>query len=325
MFYLFHGEDEFSRSETVADFKKKMGDPGLAELNITVFDGRKVALGELQHACDSVPFMADRRLVIVEGLLARLESRGQKERLERLTQYLKLLPETTRLVFVENKPIGKSNPVHRLALADERGHVKEFKPPQKTKLNRWIEQRVKKRGGQISATATETLAAFVGNDLRLLDQEIEKLVIYVDGARPISQDDVRLLVSYVQEANVFEMVDALGRRDGQRAAKLLHQLLDDDEHPLRLLGMIVRQFRIMIQVKELSERGMSQQKMAARLKLHPFVVKKTVRQAMNFSMDQLETIYRRLLETDVAIKTGRMNDVLALDMLVVGLSGKRGS
>jgi len=133
MFYLFHGEDEFSRSETVADFKKKMGDPGLAELNITVFDGRKVALGELQHACDSVPFMADRRLVIVEGLLARLESRGQKERLERLTQYLKLLPETTRLVFVENKPIGKSNPVHRLALADERGHVKEFKPPQKTK------------------------------------------------------------------------------------------------------------------------------------------------------------------------------------------------
>jgi DNA polymerase-3 subunit delta len=325
MFYLFHGEDEFSRSETVADFKKKMGDPGLVELNTNVFDGRKVTLGELQHACDSVPFMADRRLVIVEGLLTRLEPKGQKEYLERLTQYLEHLPETTRLVFIENKSIGKNNPVHRLALADERGHVKEFKPPQRRGLSRWIEERVKKKGGQISAAAVETLAAFVGNDLRLLDQEIEKLVAYVDGARPISQDDVRLLVSYVQEANVFEMVDALGQRDGQRAARLLHQLLDEGEHPLRLLGMIVRQFRILIQVKELSERGLSQQKMAARLKLHPFVVKKTVRQAMNFSMDQLETIYRRLLETDVAIKTGRMNDVLALDMLVVGLSAKRGS
>jgi len=332
MFYLFHGEGEFARSETLADFKVKMGDPGLVELNTTVFDGRKVTLGELKHACDSVPFMADRRLVIVEGLLARLASRGkkrtpawQKEYLEKLTQYLKLLPDTTRLVFVENKPIGKNNPVHRLALADEHGHVKRFEPPQGRELTRWIEKRVKKKGGQISSAAGETLAAFVGNNLRLLDQEIEKLVIYVDGARPISEDDVRLLVSYVQEANIFEMVDALGQRNGQRAARLLHQLLDAGEHPLALLGMIVRQFRIMIQVKELSGQGLSQQDMATRLKLHPFVVKKTTRQAMNFSMEQLETIYQKLLETDLSIKTGKMNDVLALDMLVVGLSRKRES
>ena len=328
MFYLFHGEDEFSRSETLADFKKKMGDPGLVELNTTVFDGSRVTLDELQHACGSVPFMAERRLVIVEGLLTRLASKGkgealsawQKEYLEGLTQYLQRLPETTRLVFVEDTSISKNNPVHRLALADEGGHVKEFKPPQGKALNRWIEQRVKKKGGQINAAAVETLAAFVGNDLRLLDQEIEKLVVYVDGARPISEDDVRLLVSYVQEANIFEMVDALGQRDGQRAAKLLHQLLDEREHPLRLLGMIVRQFRIMIQVKELNERGLSQQDISARLRLHPFVVKKAVRQAMNFSMEQLEAIYRKLLETDVAIKTGQMDEVLALDMLVVGLS-----
>ena len=272
--------------------------------------------------------MAERRLVIVEGLLTHLASRGkkralsawQKEYLEKLTQYLKHLPETTRLVFVENKCINKNTPVHRLALAEEHGHVKEFKPPQRRELNRWIKERAKKKGGQISPAAVETLAAFVGNDLRLLDQEIEKLVVYVDGARPISEDDVRLLVSYVQEANIFAMVDALGQRNGQRAARLLHQLLDAGEHPLALLGMIVRQFRIMIQVKELSGQGLSQQDMATRLKLHPFVVKKTTRQAMNFSMEQLETVYRRLLEIDVAIKTGEMNDVLALDMLVVGLT-----
>jgi DNA polymerase-3 subunit delta len=328
MFYLFHGEDEFSRSETLAAFKNKMGDPGLVELNTTVFDGNKVALDELQHVCSSVPFMAKRRLVIVEGLLTHLGSKGQeralsawqKEYLEGLTQYLKRLPETTRLVFVEDRSISESNPVHRLALADECGHVREFEPPKRKNLSRWIEQRVKKKGGQINPAAVETLAAFVGNDLRLLDQEIEKLVVYVDGARRISQDDVRLLVSYVQEANVFEMVDALGQRDGQRAAKLLHQLLDEGEHPLRLLSMIVRQFRILIQVKELTGRGLSQQDIAARLRLHRFVVKKTVAQAMNFSMEQLEAIYRKLLETDVAIKTGQMDEVLALDMLVVGLT-----
>jgi DNA polymerase-3 subunit delta len=325
MFYLFHGEDEFSRSETLAALKEKMGDPGLAELNIIVFDGSKVTLSELQHACDSVPFMAERRLVIVKGLLTHLEPKGkgekqsawQKEYLEGLTQYLQHLPETTRLVFVEDRSIGKDNPVHRLTLAKECGHVREFEPPQGRQLNRWIEERVQKKGGQIEAAAIEELAAFVGNDLRLLDQEIEKLVAYVNWARPISEDDVRLLVSYVQEANVFEMVDALGQRDAQRAAKLLHQLLDDGEHPLALLGMIVRQFRILIQVKELTERGLSQQKMASQLRLHPFVVRKAMRQAMNFSMEQLEGIYQRLLETDVAIKTGQMDQVLALDMLVV--------
>jgi DNA polymerase-3 subunit delta len=328
MFYLFHGEDEFSRSETLAALREKMGDPGLAELNTTVFDGSKVTLGELQHACGSVPFMADRRLVIVEGLLTRLESKAkegalpawQKEYLEELTQYLQRLPETTRLIFVEDRSISKNNPVLRLALADERGHVKEFNSPQGRALNRWIEERVRKKGGQINPAAVETLAAFVGNDLRLLDQETEKLIAYADWARPISEDDVRLLVSYVREANVFDMVDALGQRDGQQAAKLLHQLLDEGEHPLALLGMIVRQFRIMIQVKELNGQGLNQQEIAARLKLHRFVVKKAVRQAMNFSMEQLEAIYRKLLETDVAIKTGQMDDVLALDMLVVGLS-----
>jgi DNA polymerase-3 subunit delta len=328
MFYLFHGKDEFSRSETLAGLKEKMGDPGLAELNTTVFDGSKVTLGELEHACGSVPFMADRRLVIVEGLLTHLESKGkegapaawQKEYLERLIQYLQRLPETTRLVLVEDRPVSKNNPVLRLALAEKRGHVREFKTPQGKELSRWIEGRVRKKGGQINPAAVETLAAFVGGDLRLLDQEIEKLIAYADRPRPITEDDVRLLVSYVREANVFDMVDALGQRDGQQAAKLLHQLLDEGEHPLALLGMIVRQFRIMIQVKELNGQGLSQQEIAARLKLHRFVVKKAVRQAMNFSMEQLEAIYRKLLETDVAIKTGQMDDVLALDMLVVALA-----
>jgi len=325
MFYLFHGEDEFSRSETLADFKRRMGDPSLAELNITVFDGNKVTLRELQHACDSIPFMAERRLVIVEGLLSHLEPKGkgerraawQKEYLEGLTRYLPRLPKTTRLVFVEDRTIGEDNPVHRLGLTEECGHVREFQPPQGEQLNRWIEERVRKKGGQIEPTAVEELAAFVGNDLRLLDQEIEKLVAYVNWARPITEDDVRLLVSYVQEASVFEMVDALGQRDTQRAAQFLHQLLDAGEHPLALLGMIVRQFRILIQVKELTERGLSQQKIASRLRLHPFVVRKARRQAMNFSMEQLEAIYQKLLETDVAIKTGQMDEVLALDMLIM--------
>ncbi len=330
MFYVLHGEDEFSRSEVLAKMKARMGDPAMADLNTTVLDGTKVSLSELMHACDAVPFLADRRLVIVEGLLTRLEAGGKeqpawkKEYLEALTAYLERLPETTRLVFLESKSLNPNHSVLKLALADkERGYVKEFRPPTSGKLRRWITDRVERKGGEIEPSAAEALAAFVGSDLRLLDQELDKLVSYVNRARPITRADVHLLVSYAQQANVFEMVDALGRRDGEQALKLLHRLLEDGEHPLSLLGMIVRQFRIMIQVKDLIARGVPPAKVGAQLGLHRFVAEKGLRQSRNFSMKQLETIYGKLLETDLAIKTGRMDQVLALDMLVVGLSKSR--
>lgn len=337
MFYLLHGEDEFSRSETLAGLKERMGDPAMAELNTTLFDGRKVTLNELKHACNAVPFLADRRLVIVEGLLSHLEA-GRKKKaketedeqpawkkayLEGLVDHLKRLPETTRLILVEHKSIGARHPIRKLAEAEareERAYVEEFRPLQRGQLRGWIRKRTQSKGAEVTPAAAEELVAFVGGNLRLLDQEIDKLIAYVDRAQPITEKEVRLLVSYVQEANIFEMVDALGRRNGQRALTLLHKLLEDGHPPLALLGMIVRQFRIMLQIKELEQRGVSRSEIGSRLSLHPYVVEKGGRQARNFSMKQLEQIYDKLVKTDWDIKTGRLNPVLALDTLVVGLS-----
>ncbi|MEA3459923.1 MAG: DNA polymerase III subunit delta, partial [Chloroflexota bacterium] len=312
-FYIFHGEDEFGCSEKLARLKERMGDPTMANLNTTVLDGSQVTLADLRLACDAAPFMAKRRLILVKGLLTRLEPREkrgerspwQKKYLKELVDYLKQLPDTTRLVFVEGKTIGEDNPAYRLALSDEHGFVKKVKLPSEGELSGWIRERARAKGAQIEPAAARELATFVGDNLRLLDQEIEKLIAYTDGARPISQDDVRLLTSYVREANIFHMVDALGRRDGQRASKLLHRLLDDGAHPLALLGMIVRQFRIMIQVKELAGRGLRPRAIGAKLGLRNFVVRKGLRQARGFSMARLEGIYRKLLETDLAIKTGK--------------------
>lgn len=328
MFYVFHGEDEFSRAEALAEMKAKMGDPSMTSLNTTVFDGRKITLAELIHACDAVPFLGERRLVIVEGLLTRLEppKRGkitQEARafIEGLQEYLRRLPESTRLVFLEPRSLAKDNPILKLAQKEKRGYAKEFKPPRRGELNWWITQRVKSKGGDILPSAVTELAAFVGNDLRLLDQEIEKLITYVGGGRPITEKDVRLLVSYAQEANIFQMVDALGHRNRRRALTLLHELLDGGQPPAYLLAMITRQFRILMQIKELSQGGASKEEIRARLGLHPFVVDKGLEQARNFSTSQLEAIYRRLLETDTAIKTGRTEPTLALDLLIVGSSG----
>lgn len=332
MFYIFHGDDEFSRAEALADFKTRMGDPVMADLNTTHFDGQKVTFGELIHACDAIPFMAQVRLIIVENLLARLAGRrsrggkarkGDREFLDALLDYLPHLPETTRLVFVENVTLPGSNPIIKLAQAEKQGHVREFRTPDERsgRLERWIQDRAKNKGGEIEPRAAHELASFVGRNLRLLDQELEKLVVYVDGRRPIAVKDVRLLVSYVHEANIFEMTDALGRRDGPRASRLLHRMLGDGNDPLYLQSMIVRQFRIMIQVKDLAERGVHPNDIPARLGIKPFVARKGLGQAAKFSMPQLETIYRKLWETDLSIKTGQMEPVLALDLLVAGLCG----
>jgi len=323
MFYVFHGPDELTRSEAVARLKDQMGDPSLADLNTTIFDGESLTLGELRQVCDALPFMSDRRLVIVHNFLTRLGGGGKRDggALDALLEYLPTMPDSVRLIFAEADTLPKDHPVLKLAEKHEQGHVHAFDGPGRGELAGWVAKRVEAKGGTIERPAADALAIAVGDDLRLLDSEIMKLVIYVGGERPITTDDVDLLVPYAGTANVFAMVDAIGRRDGRTALRALHKLLDENEAPLYLLSMIVRQFRILIQVKELSAAGLAASTIAKRAGLHPFVAEKAGRQAMNFSMGQLEVIYARLLETDLAIKTGQVEEVLALDTLVAAMCG----
>jgi DNA polymerase-3 subunit delta len=337
MFYVFHGPDEFSRAELIAELQSRMGDPAMVTLNTSYLDGRKVTLGELRHACDTIPFMAERRLVIVEGFLSRLHPRrrrgasegsekkkagpasGRKRELEQLLEYLPTLPETTRLVFVENELLDDKHPVLKLARQAGSGHAKKFVAPDRGALQKWIVGRAASKEGQIESGAARALASYVGGDLRMLDQELEKLLSYVGGTRPVGEDDVHLLTPYVRETNIFDMIDAVREGDGRKALSLLHHLLEEGKAPLYLFSMIVNQFRILIQVKELLGQNKNQQEIVKELKLHPYAAQKAMQQARSFSQEQLRRIYSRLLATDLAIKTGQMSDLLALDMLVVDL------
>jgi DNA polymerase-3 subunit delta len=337
MFYVFHGDNELERSERVADLKQKVGDESVRDLNVTVLDGRKVTLSELQHAADAIPFLADKRLVIVEGLLTRLAARkgkgsagdedspssgATKDFLNSLLDYLPRLPDTTRLVLVEAQSLKAAQPVVKLAAKQPGRTVVEFRLPSVGELPRWIMARAKKHGGAFDPKAAVKLANLVGGDLRRLDQEIVKLVTYVNAQRPVAEPDVSALVTDSSTSSVFDLVDALGRRDGQRAAYELHHLLDQGENPLGLLAMIVRQFRLLILVKELQARNLSSDELAKTIGVHPFVARKVAEQTRMFrDLAQLESIYRRLLDIDVAIKTGQTSDVLALDLLVAGLAG----
>ncbi|HET7090077.1 MAG TPA: DNA polymerase III subunit delta [Anaerolineae bacterium] len=332
MFYILHGEDEFSRAEQVAAFKEKIGDATVRDFNVTVLDGRKATLAELRLAADAVPFLADKRLVVVEGLLARLGagkggkgssgdelSGAAREFIAQLIDYLPQVPDSTRLVFVEARTLPPSNPILKLAASQPGKTVLAFAIPKNPVP--WIEKRALLHGGRIDRKAASKLAQVIGSDLRRLDSEIQKLITYVNAARPIGEDDVARLVSPSIEANIFDLVDALGRRDGRRAMGELHRLLDLGENSLGLLAMITRQFRLLIQIKELQEKNVPAPEMAKTLGQHPFVIDKIGQQARNFSMEQLERIYVHLLDVDVGIKTGEVGDVLALDLLVAELAG----
>ncbi len=315
MFYIFHGDDSHSQKETLAGLTSKLGDPGLLDLNTTRLEGL-VALNELRQACSAMPFLAPVRLVIVSGLLT---AKPDKAYLKELAAFLPQLPETTRLVFLEPEALPANHALVQLAQGDARGYEKVFARPEGSQLERWIKQRVEGKNGRIAPHAIHLLATNVGNNLQILDNEIEKLVLY-KGQAEIGSQDVALLSPYLAEASIFDLVDALGNRNAKKATLLLQQKFNEGADPFYLFSMFVRQFRLLIQVKEMADAGHRPPAIGQRLKMHGFVAGKLHQQSVQFSLPQLEQIYRHLLEIDLAVKTGRNDMTTALNLLVAALT-----
>jgi DNA polymerase-3 subunit delta len=183
-----------------------------------------------------------------------------------------------------------------------------------------VKQQVEERNGRISSHAAHVLASNVGSDLGILENEIEKLVLYKGTEETIEIQDVGLLSPYAAEASIFDLVDALGNRNGKQAAILLQKKLQEGTDPFYLFAMFVRQIRLLIQVKEQADEGHRPPAISKNLKMHNFVAGKLYQQAQQFSLPQLEQIYHHLLEVDVGVKTGRNDMVTALNLFVAGLT-----
>jgi DNA polymerase-3 subunit delta len=339
--FLLHGTEELLKSERLAAIRAALGPPELADLSTTWLEGRKTTVSEVCYHCDVMPFLTPRRLVIVDGLLAHLRRRLQASRkardgqteagvspaagddLESFLAYLPSLPESSDLVLLEGEQVSKRDRVYKLlaGLAGEgRAEIVACDPPSQRDLPGWVSRRAQQKGATMEQSAAFDLASFVGPNLRLLDSELDKLVAYRSGAGPIRRKDVRLLVPYAQEANIFDMVDAIGQKDTAKALQLLRELQRDGAAPLYLLAMIVRQFRILVQVSDQMTQNLSPDAIAKKIGLHPYPTQKAMQQSRRWRMADLEAAYDRLLETDLAIKTGKLPDDLALDLLVVELS-----
>ncbi|MFQ5613977.1 MAG: DNA polymerase III subunit delta [Anaerolineae bacterium] len=321
MLHLLHGPDEFSRTEYLAGLRADQADPAMVDLNTTELNGQSLTLGELQHHCNSIPFMAERRWVIVHGYLARLQ--GDQTGLQALADYLPDLPPTTELVLIEDKILKDTNPIVKVARKLHPDGIKAFGRPRREHLPRWIAGRAGKKGASIDRRAALALANVVGDDLRALDNELEKLALYVNGQRPIGQADVELLAPYLESAENFGLANAIGRGDARRALDQMHKMLQEGANPLGILAAIAGQFRGLLEVKDMAGRGLSPAEIARHKGWRSdYAARMRLKEANNFSMKRLEEILGLLLETDLAIKTGRLRPELALDTLLVELCSR---
>jgi DNA polymerase-3 subunit delta len=314
LLYILFGANDFSLREELKKIRDGLGDGELLSSNTTVFDGHEVKLDQLMGACSALPFLGSHRLVIVEGLLDRVQkSAGAWLALK---DFVGVMPGTTVLVLIGGQ-IKRDNSLRR-----ELGplaSVKEFPLLRGAELRAWVGRRVENEGSTISAQAVRMLAGLVGDNLWILASEIEKLVLYASGRR-IEEEDVMRVVSSAREASVFTMVDALIEGRASTAARLLHQLLEEGATAPYLLVMITRQLRLLLQAKELSLKRMPVSVIKERLGVaSDYTLTKALEQSKRYSMKRLEQVYRKLLETDLAIKRGMWKGELALDLLVAEL------
>lgn len=322
-FILFHGDERGLILEGLQEVLAAWEDPSGMELNLSRLEGAKTSLDELYQAVNALPFLSDRRLTVVSDLAPRLL---EKESAAAFRKLLEGMPESTTLVVTLEDDWDRSHWMHLGAKhwlrtwIEEQGSaaaLRECRPPGVREMPGWIMRRVKAGGGEITPPAAAALAGQVGNDTTIALQEIEKLLLYANG-RPIQPADVQLLTAQTAEPDIFAMVDALGTGNGGLALNLLHRLLEDEDvNPV--FGMVVRQFRLLLQMREALDQGLSPDRAAGELNIHPYVAGKLAQQAQRFSLQRLKEIYRRLRLMDEESK-GKVPLPIALDTFVAELT-----
>jgi DNA polymerase-3 subunit delta len=323
--YLFHGDDELAISEAIENLKSKLGDPASIELNLTVLDGRSLSIEEFETSSKSLPFLAERRLTILSHPLAYLKDESNRKR---MLAFLEDLPDKTAVVLAEFNlllPLKERNKGKKHWLEKwgqtlgKKFYSKGFTLVKGPQMTGWIISRTRKAGGEIEPPAANKLAVLIGEDVRLADQEITKLLTYVNYDRPVNEQDVELLTEGGQQGAIFNFVDALGNRNRKLAITEYHRLLADQD-PQRVFGMIVRQFRLLLLSREILDGNGKESDITGKLKTHPYVSGKIATQARHFTQPQLEGIYRRLLVIDEELKTGVMSGDLNVDLLIAEIN-----
>jgi len=317
--YFLFGSDEFAITRKLKDFDADLTDPTSADMNTARLDARSVTENDLNTAVNAMPFLAKRRLVLLANPSAKYNNQSARKK---FLEFIEKAPDTTRLVMyelVEPRDVEKHWLVKWAEKNEKSIQTKAFMLPRLKDMTGWIVNETRQQGGQIEAPAAEMLKDMVGVDPRQAGMEIAKLLAYVNWARPIKVHDVEAVCIVSSQQSVFDFVDALSNGNGKTAQHLLHRLLETED-PFTLWGMVVRQFRLLIQAREILDGRGNKDDVARALGVHPFVAEKTSGQAARFSIESLEAIYHQLLKIDEGVKTSQLTLELAMDTLVVELT-----
>ena len=303
--YLLYGEEAFLKNS----YKNRLKEAIIGDdtMNFARFEGKGLDVDELIRLADTMPFFAERRLILVE------DSGFFKSASDALVQYLPSMPDTTILLFVETE-VDKRNRLYKKV--KDMGYAAELNRQDSAQLARWAGGILTREQKKITKHTMELFLSMAGDDMKNIRMELEKLISYTLGREVITDEDV-LAVCTVQVTNrIFEMVSAIVNRQPRKAMDLYEDLLTLKEPPMRILFLIARQFNQLLQVKDLMGKGMDKGTIASKLKMQPFVVGKTMPQARQFGREQILSYVEFCVETEEAVTSGRLQDRLAVELLI---------
>lgn len=311
--YLIYGEEAYLRRQYRDNLKKALVPEG-DTMNCSVFAGKDINAGEVVDLAGTMPFFAERRVIVIEG------SGWLKSGNEQITELVKALPDTTFMIFVEEE-VDKRSKLYKAVTAN--GYAALCEMQDEATLRKWVMGLLKKEQKQITPDALNLLIDRTGTNMENLRREVEKLVCYRYYDEGITAADVEELCIIQIQNQIFDMVEAVAQKRQKQALALYYNLLALKEAPMKILALIARQFHMLMQVKEMKSKGYQEGEIAKQTGLNPYYLKKKyIPQAAQFRLPQLEAALRACVEAEENVKTGRMPDVLSVELIIVGLSAQ---
>ncbi len=308
--YLLYGEEDYLRKQYRDRLTRALADPE-DTMNYHYFEGKDVVAEKLIDLAETMPFLAERRVIVVEN------SGFFKNAQEKLADYLKEVPETTVFLFVEEQ-VDKRGKMFKVC--KEHGYAAEFSAQDEEVLRRWILGNLRKEGKQITQRGLEEFMERTGTDMVNITSEMEKLLCYTLGKEDITSDDVDAVCTRQITNRIFEMIEKVAAKQQKAALDLYYDLLSLKEPPMRILFLITRQFNLLYQTKLLRGKGYDNKALGSKLGLAPFIASKYMSQAAKFKTEDLRTAIEECAAAEERVKTGRMTDVLAVELLIINFS-----
>lgn len=310
--YLLYGEEAYLKKQYKDKLVKALAAEG-DTMNFAVYEGKGINAGEVIDLAETLPFFAERRVILLEN------SGFFKGSCEELAAYLADPAETTCFLFVEEE-VDKRSKMYKAVT--KTGKAVEFGTQKEELLTRWILSRLRKENKNITGSVMQLFLSKTGTDMGNIDRELEKLICYTMGRNVIEAEDVEAVTTEQVTNKIFDMVNAIAGHEQKKALELYYDLLTLKEPPMRILFLITRQFQILLHLKDMSGKGFDSAAIAAKVGIPPFAVRKNQAQAKGFSMEQLKQAIADGVDLEEAVKTGHINDRMAVELFLVKYSKK---